>query len=357
MRQLEGLKVAFVAGTLGQGGAERQLYYILKTLAQAGVKLKLYCLTTGEFWQQAVEALGVEVVWIGGRPSRLARLYRLIAELKADTPHIVQSQHFYTNIYVAIAARVLGLRSIGAIRNNVVSEVTANGRLLGTLCLRLPEMLAANSRNGLRNALKFGVAANRVFWLPNIVDTEVFRPESRAADGVRLLFSGRFVEAKRPEWFISMVADLVRQCTLTISAVMLGDGPLRPAMERMAKELGVDERIHFTGRVSDPERFYKEADILVLTSAYEGTPNVIMEAMASGLPVVATRVGGVEDLVSDRTGCLCDTYEELVAGVRELAQNPVKRAGLGKEARGWIEQRHSYESLLLHLQSLYDRVL
>lgn len=353
MRRLEGFKVAFVAGTLGQGGAERQLYYMLKTLARAGARLKLYSLTRGEFWQHAIEELGVEVVWIGQRPSRFLRLLKLIEELRKDRPEVVQSQHFYTNIYVALAAHALGLRNIGAIRNDVKSEVAANGKLLGTLCLRLPDKLAANSANGVRNAQAFGIKAERIFLLPNVVDTELFRPAADyRGDSVRLLFSGRFVEAKRPEWFISVFADLAKTASVPVRATMLGDGPLRASMEEMAGRLGVE--VQFTGNVSDPERYYRQADILVLTSWHEGTPNVIMEAMASGLPVVATRVGGVEDLVSDRTGYLCDTYEELADRVRELVHNPAKRLELGREARSWIERKHSFESLRSHLQSLYQ---
>ncbi len=354
MRQLESVKVAFVAGTLGQGGAERQLYYILKTLVQAGTRLKLYSLTRGEFWQQAIEELGVEVVWIGQKPSRLLRLLKLIEELRKDPPEVVQSQHFYTNIYVALAARVLGLRSIGAIRSDVKSEVTANGKLLGVLCLRLPDRLAANSANGLRNAQAFGIKAERVFLLPNVVDTDLFRPAADDRPGVRLLFSGRFVEVKRPEWFISVFAGLAKTASVPVQATMLGDGPLRASMEAMARRLGLE--VQFTGNVADPEHYYRQADILVLTSSYEGTPNVIMEAMASGLPVVATRVGGVEDLVSDRTGYLCDTYEELASSVRELVDNPVKRLELGREARNWIEQKHSLGSLRSQLQKLYQEI-
>src|SRR5689334_13233971 len=98
MADLSQLRICFLAGTLGQGGAERQLFYLLKTLREQGASLLLLSLTRGEFWEAAIAELGVEVRWVGQHNSRLARLGRIIREVRAFRPHVLQSQHFYTNL-------------------------------------------------------------------------------------------------------------------------------------------------------------------------------------------------------------------------------------------------------------------
>src|SRR5262245_17804632 len=99
MRSLSRLKLCFLAGTLEQGGAERQLYYILEALCQAGANPRLLSLDQGGFWEPKLQELGVRVTWVGAG-SRWQRLLRIVKELRKDCPDILQSQHFYTNAYV-----------------------------------------------------------------------------------------------------------------------------------------------------------------------------------------------------------------------------------------------------------------
>src|SRR5687767_3425630 len=137
-------RITFLAGTLGQGGAERQLFYILQALRDHGVGLRLLCLTQGEFWEQRIrEELHVPVAWVGRSSLRLGRLLRIVMELRRQLPDVIQSQHFFTNLYVAGAARLLQRPEIGAIRNDVTSEV--GNSFMGRLSLTTPRYLAVNS--------------------------------------------------------------------------------------------------------------------------------------------------------------------------------------------------------------------
>ena len=221
MGDLSRLKVCFVAGTLGQGGAERQLFYILRCLRENGAAVRLLSLTSGEYWENKIRELGVPVVWVGDKPSRLARLKRIIEELRQDLPGVVQSAHFYTNLYAIVAARRLGLRDVGAIRNDAISEVRANGRILGGLSLRLPRLLAPNSRVGLRNALELGASSSRCHFLPNVVDTDRFRPVMREHRGfVTLLAVGRLVEQKRLDRFLRILAKVRSESAVPVRGLI-----------------------------------------------------------------------------------------------------------------------------------------
>src|SRR2546428_9773611 len=108
MRNLSNLKVCFLAGTLTPGGAERQLFYILQALCNAGAAPRLLSLNQGEFWEERIKALGVSVTWVGDQPSRLMRIFRILKELRKDPPAVLQSQHFYANAYVSLAAWLSG---------------------------------------------------------------------------------------------------------------------------------------------------------------------------------------------------------------------------------------------------------
>ena len=365
MRELDGLRVTFVAGTLGQGGAERQLFYILQALQQSGAEARVLCLTRDEFWEERIRAIGVDVTHAGARASRVARLARIIGAIRARRPHVVQSQHFYTNLYAALAARALRLPEIGAIRNDTVSEVRANGRLLGTWSLRLPRVVAANSRLGIANAVALGVPRARTRFLPNVVDTDHFAPvgESRG-ETVHLLAVGRLTEQKRMDRFLRIVAALQSE-GVPVRATVAGAGPLRATLEAQATELGLAAPVaEFVGAVSDMRALYRTADMLVLTSEWEGTPNVVLEAMASGLAVVSTRVGGVPDIVHDgETGILIDATDDAAVvrdfcgAIRALAEDPGRRRAVSARAREFVVQQHSVKALPRFLAELYTSVL
>lgn len=358
---LEGLRIAFIAGTLGQGGAERQLYYIVKTLKEQGAHPRVLCLTRGEFWENKIQQLGVQVIWVGQSPFWVIRLYRIIKELLYCPVDIVQSHHFFTNLYVVIAARLLGLYEIGAIRNNCLSEVLANGKLVGRLNLLMPRRIAANSRKGMQNAIKIGVSADRLFFLPNMVDVKYFQPFKRQRKShIHLLSVGRLVPQKRIDRFLAILASVRSTSEIPVTGIVVGEGPLHPALEQQANDLGLlPEGVEFLGQISNMQSIYHEADVLVLTSEWEGTPNVVLEAMACGLPVVASKVGDVPFIINNGvSGFIVDNHkiEEYSDKLKLLIHDHVLRFEMGKQARRDIEKYYEPSQLLFHLKSLYQFV-
>ncbi|HEY8187117.1 MAG TPA: glycosyltransferase family 4 protein [Pyrinomonadaceae bacterium] len=362
MLKLENLKICFIAGTLGQGGAERQLYYILRALRQSGASLRVLSLTRGEFWEQKIRELGIQVTCVGQRGSRLLRLSRIVAALREQPPDVLQSQHFYTNLYAVAAARALGLREVGAIRCDGTSEVRDNGVLAGYLSLRAPRVIAVNSRAAIRNAIKLGAQARRLCLLPNVVDVDQFKFVSRRErDTIRLLAVGRLVEQKKLDLFLNTVASLRQRSRKAIRASIFGDGPYRPQLERQANELGLlPDVVEFRGIVPDMVPIYNESDILVLTSDWEGTPNVVLEAMASGLAVVARRIGGVPEIIRHgQTGFLVDPTDEvaLANSLLTLVNDSTLRTKMGQRAAEHVSANYSPRQLPSLLTEIYSGVL
>jgi glycosyltransferase involved in cell wall biosynthesis len=361
-RDLKDLRVCFIAGTLGQGGAERQLYYILKTLRRYGAHPRLLTLTRGEYWEEPIRALGVPVTWVGQASGRWRRALRIIAELRRDPPDVIQNQHFYTNLYAALAARALRVPEVGSVRSNTVSEVESHSFIIGHISLRAPRAIAANSQVAIRNALALGVPGERLHLLPNVIDTDYFRPVTRPPRRpVRLIAVARLSREKRIDRFLSLVARVSRRTSWPINATVVGDGPLRPQLERQAAALGLlPDVVKFSGRATDMRQVYQAADVLVLTSDFEGTPNVVLEAMASGVPIIAAQVGGIPEIVEHgMTGYLSapDDEASMAEGLLDLISEPAKRATLGANGRAYVEAHHSLDCLPGALSKLYRQVL
>lgn len=358
MLDLSTLKVTFVALTLGQGGAERQLYYMLKALKESGASPRLLSLTQGEFWEQPIRDLGVPIIWVGQSKSRVIRLIRIIIELRQHRPHILQSQYFFTNFYVALTARLLRLPEIGAIRNDAVTGLDAAGKIASWLSLRIPRFIAANSQAAIYSAMSLGVSSRRLQLLSNVVDTDHFKPLIRVNQPIRLLAVGRLIQQKRFDRFISVLAQLLKYTHLSVTGTIVGGGPLRDELEHCALQAGLlPDKLEFVGSIDDTAHYYRKADIFVLTSDWEGTPNVLLEAMASGLPVIATRVGGVSDIIQNgKTGYLIAPEDEelMVEKLVELILDSEQRATFGRQARSYVMANHSLHLLPQLLTQLYE---
>lgn len=357
-------RICFVAGTLGRGGAERQLVYILTALRHAGVETRVLCLTTGQPYERQIEEQGIAVEWVGKDSSRIARLRSIIAAVRREPTDVVQSTHFYTNHYASVAASLVGAKSIGAVRGNLL-EAMRGSRPFGVAGLFMPDYLVVNSRPALEDALGRGRSAERIFLLENVIDTGRFRRTDREstvrdADGIRLLFVGRLTHEKRADRFLRLVHGVrLSLPDRRVQACIAGDGPDRADLEVLGSSLGLHpEDLHFAGEVEDTQPLYDWADILVLTSDHEGTPNVILEAMATGVPVVATAVGGVPDLLRHGGGLAIRREDEdaLIAAVIRLSSDARLVGDLTAEGSRYLERNHSAAGLITRLDDMYKTV-
>jgi glycosyltransferase involved in cell wall biosynthesis len=300
--------------------------------------------------------MGIPVEFVGASSFRLGRLFAVCKAVKRFRPGVVQSQHFFVNAYAALAARLCGALSIGAVRNDGLSDMSDCGRIFGELCLRLPEKLAVNSQAAIQNLAAVGCRREKLLHLPNVIDTARFRPsESSDGEGPVILGIGRLVPQKRFDLFLAVIARL--RPGFNVHAIIAGDGPLRDALRAQATHLGLfPSKVEFLGQVSNIEALYRRASLLLLTSDHEGTPNVVLEAMASGLPVISTRVGDVPALLGEgERGRLVERGDlpGLVATTEELIVNIALRSRLAEQARGHVEQLHSPEAMRSHLANLY----
>jgi teichuronic acid biosynthesis glycosyltransferase TuaC len=179
--------------------------------------------------------------------------------------------------------------------------------------LRNASATIAVSRPMLDALVALGAPPDRVMHVPNGVDRHLFRPRNRAEArrslglperGKMLLFVGRLEKEKGLEELVAAYRDLITKSSESISLAFLGDGSFRESLAEQVKEL---KNVHLLGNrpAEDVARYLAAANVLVLPSWAEGTPNVVLEALAAGRPIVATHVGGIPDVVRhDCTGLL-----------------------------------------------------
>lgn len=353
------LSIGFIAGTLGRGGAERQLIYMLRALQNEGVSARILCLTRGEAFEQEVLDLGIKVDWVGETRNRFMRLKKIISNLRETPVDVVQSAHFYTNIYAAAAGKVLNVPSIGAIRNDLTSEIAANG-VFGKWQLSLPCLQIVNSTSAFERAIARGYSKERMFLVRNVVSATVDLKSRTNRSKTRLLFVGRLVEQKRPELFVDLACHLRRfAANEELEFVVAGDGPLRLELEHRAKAIGLqNDQIKFLGEQTAMTDVYRNSDVLISTSAHEGTPNVILEAMAYGIPVVATGVGGVTDILAEGRGLLVkpgDMYGLVLASERLIGDKSLRKQ-LGEAGKKYVVEHHSTAGLHARLLEIYSKL-
>lgn len=277
---------------------------------------------------------------------------------------------------------IFSLPFLGRMEKKVVAKVAAanlgteagsfSGRywFLGTLLARLVRRVDAfvaiseEIRKGLRAD---GVAPERIHRIDNFIDTSLFCPpgpkekdrlknELGYAGKMLVLYAGRLVTRKGVEHLLKAWKGLAAEHP-DARLLLLGDGPLLGSLAERAEHLGITDTVCFAGRVRDVPRYLRAADLFVLPSVQEGMPNSMLEAMACGLPAVATRIGGVVDVVGERECAWLvepGKWESLREGMSKMLAEKDFRDRLSVTALETIREKYSLESRVNRYLELYQ---
>lgn len=391
--------VVSVIGGLGPGGAERQLAMYLASSTRRGlarhelVTLQR-CFGASAHYLPQIRECGVPVVHRGDHADRAAleriltdkalheRFRALPLPIRHDVvdlageflrarPRVVHAWMDHANVTAGLAALAVGVpRVVLAFRSLNPTNFPALYRNWMLPWYRLlvadPRVrMVANSRAGAASYAEWlGVDPARIAVVLNGLDpTEYARPdpadvarvrdELAPRDGKLVVGMMRLTEEKRPLLFAE-TARAVGAAVQRVSFALAGDGPLRDEVRAHGAALG--GRFAMLGARGDAATVLAAADLVLLTSRAEGTPNVLLEAQLLGVPVVATRVGGVGDAVDDGgTGILCaaDDAEGLRDAVLRLLGDDALRARLGAAGPEWIARRFSVEAMVDETDALY----
>lgn len=362
----ERLRVALVVGNLGVGGAEKQAVYVASSLRAIDADVLVFYMRRGEYYESALNAAGIRSMCLGDISSNpCIRLITLIRQLRAYQPHIVQSCHFWTNIYAGIGGRACHAISLGALRNSL-SYDRQTFHSTAALQLRLPSVLVANSYAAKQEAEALGIPSTRAYVLQNAIDLPRFDHQLRASHSdasktkrILVIGVGRLVAAKRFDRFLRALAD-ARARNVQIHGLLVGDGPERQRLETLAYSLGLQPQgITFLGERHDVPTLLTGADLLVLTSDNEGFPNVILEAMAAALPIVTTPAGDAGTIVTDSSAGYVVPFSDSIAlsqRIITLADHSELRSTMGQAGRARVERDFALTGMASRLLALYEAI-
>jgi glycosyltransferase involved in cell wall biosynthesis len=191
--------------------------------------------------------------------------------------------------------------------------------------------------------------------VPNAVDTSLFHPNGEREERLLLTAGGLTENQSKGIDYLLRAAALLRE-RVPFTLEIAGDGPRREEYEALARELGVEDRTRFLGMLPKPElaQRMRSAAVFVLASRFENNPCVVMEAMAAGLPVVATRVGGVPEMVDEASGVLVEPRDPhaIAAGVEAALATTFDRGAIAERAR----ERYGRERIAGELAAVYESV-
>jgi len=215
----------------------------------------------------------------------------------------------------------------------------------------------ANS-NGLRQLAHAFDSGFEIPVIPNGVDLETYQAAHRDWSPPRLLSVGRIVHQKGLDLAMHALGGLK---DLDWEWSIVGDGPQMPSLQSLAQELGIRDRVVFLGWQSRQQivESYKESNVFLFPSRHEGMPNALLEAMASGLPVVATCIAGSEELVLEgETGYLvpAEDIEALQGKLKTILSDSTLRQQMGQASRRRVEETYRWESTAQQYVTLLEKV-
>ena len=359
------VRVMHVVYTLRTGGMEMGVVKLVNGLDPLRVRSSICSTTPASAEIKALVQPMVPVFELSRRAGNDVQVVRDLYRLfRRERPHVVHTHAWGTLLEGLVAARAARVPVVVHGEHGTL-QLRGYQRWLQRLGWSAADrVLSVSSKLAERMAAATGFDARRITMIRNGVHLDRFQPADRAAarralgipDGLVVGTVGRLVPVKDHATLVDAVAELRRSGVVT-TLVIAGDGPERGALEMRAAAAGVDLRL--LGYRSDVERVLGALDVFVLSSVSEGLSNTILEAMAAARPVVATRVGGAEEMIDDgRTGVLVPPSDPgaMAAALRRLLGAGDAGAAMGTAARRRVEAEFTLAGMMHRYEQLYTDV-
>lgn len=350
----DGLKILGCITELDIGGAEKAFVRILIGLQAKGWDVHAVSLRDAGPLSDDLRAAKIPVDALGcGGIADVRAFWRLKRLVQSSSPDVVMSFLHQANFYARLAASacseaavVSGIRVADRRKSIILPDRWTSGKV---------DKYVGVSREVMRQHREWcGVADDCCGWIPNGVDIPAAIDEKqRTVD--RLLFVGRLTPQKSPETLLNAFST-VNQQGMSLTLQMVGTGPLRSELEHLVRNLRLGSAVQFLGHRSDVSALMQQATALVLPSEWEGMPNVVLEAMANGLPVIASDVDGIRDVVVDgKTGVLVPAGDSnaMAQAIAKLVDDPELRRRLAKAAAMEVANKYDWDMVVCQ----YDQLL
>jgi glycosyltransferase involved in cell wall biosynthesis len=342
-----------------RGGTERQMTELVNRLDPSRWDVHLVCFDArGPWFQRAAEHAASVIefkVTSFARPSVLRHLSRFARWCRQQRIAVVQATEIYSNIFALPGAALAGVPARIGSRRGLNFDRTRGQVALQRLAYGCATAIVANSQASARQLQLEGVPARKISVIHNGLDVSRYAARPARPSFRKVTVVANLRKLKGHDVLVEASADILRRFP-DARFEFIGEGPERDALEARATALGVAHAITFAGRSDDVPARLAATDIFVLPSRSESFPNAILEAMAAGLPIVASGAGGILELVENgRTGFLVPPGQAapLADRVMHLMANPDEGAAMGAAARADALARFSFDRMIAGFDELY----
>ena len=359
--------VLLISDTLILGGTEGQFVEIVSGLDRSRWDLHVCCVRAEGPLRARLDAVGLQPRSVGPSsfrsPALAIAIVRLARYLRRHAVRLVHCFDFYSNILGVSAARLAGTPVVIASQRDMGDLRGRGQQAVHSLVLELATHVLVNSDAiAARLAGTRAARRGRLAVIHNGVDLARFAPAADRSSG-RAPVTVATLANLRPEKGLLQLVEAAAMVTRQVPRarfVIWGDGPLRRDLDALIRARGLTGLVKMPGATLQPESVLKGCDVFVLPSLSEASSNVVLEAMGTGLPVVATRVGGLPGLVEDqRTGLLVppDDAPALAQAIVRLLETPDLAATMGARGRARALAEFGLDRMAERVDTFYCRAL
>lgn len=321
------MKIIQVMPEFGLAGAEvmaENLAYGLKAEGHEVLMISFYCMHTAI--TDRLEKNGIKIEYLGKKKGfDLSIVFKMRKIMKQFEPDVVHT-HRYVLPYAFLASIGLNVKRVHTVHNIADKEVPSKQLPMQKVLFKkfgvIPVAITPITQKSIETY--YGLNRKEVPLVYNGIDLTqcIAKKNTQIVSRVKILHVGRFAPQKNHEMMVEAFADVVRDYPNS-ELDLVGDGDLVNNVRKKVTELGIQERVHFVGLLDKVYEKMSESDIFILPSKYEGMPITLIEAMATGLPIVATAVGGVPDMIENgKSGILVGvSKEEITKGIEDLIKD------------------------------------
>ena len=353
------IKIFYLITTPQISGAEKQLFELAKRINKEKFSISV-CTIMGEsngFLLERLRECGIRCFSLNiNSKLEFFKIFKLFFLIKRERPDILQSFLFFDNILARVVGKITKVSMIISGQRNTEIYRTGLRNFLDKITLPLADLVVSNSQAGKKLLIereKF--TENNIKVIHNGIALTGNKASGACHKAsIEIGFVGSLTKQKGVKYLLESIVKLKNK---DLKLVLIGDGKERVELEKQAKRLGIADKVEFKGRVESAWWHMKDFTVFVLPSLWEGAPNVILEAMALGLPVIATNVGGNPELIKDEeTGFLVESKnsQALAKKIRYVLDlSEEERRKIGDRAQKAVEMKFSFEKMVKEYEKLY----
>jgi len=364
------------------GGVEKVVYELSKRLVRRGCDVSV--ITIGKncfcYYIDGIKVYRVEGIDLTkffqmqlSVPKSIRKVLKAVKEFSPDIIH-AHNVFFSTSLLAVLVKRISHRKMVFSAHLGDIGNLALLGRwkalaakayekIFGRIILSSSDAIIAVSHAVRQHVISLGAPSEKVTVIPNGVDLEEFSTSINTHKDIKpeVIFVGRLIPNKGIEYLVEAAKILISSKVSKMKFKIVGDGPYRQQLEELVAKYGLAPYFEFLGHVPKVSEILRNGGIFVRPSLTEGMPLTVLEAMASGLPIIATRVSGTSEIViHNETGILVEpgNVRQLAEAIKYLVETPTEALRLGRNARAFIEhyyrERFSWDAVASNVLSIYE---